>query len=394
MATIDSALSTLVSIQTKVRRLTRSPSESQLTTADLNNYINTFVVYDFPEHLRTFNLRKPFSFWCNPYQDEYSTDVASFGGASQAEQNILYNFQNNVLTVHPPVYIAGYQGFYSQSREQFYGIYPNTNSIQSIGTTGDGVTTSFTGVVNSAYPGVFPNPGVNNQQGGSVLVKRNVLFESVDVNGNGISLVDVPIIDSTTGNPTVWGNLYVPGSTAYQAALVTPPMAAAPYTPVIGGTPNANNYINYATGAFTITFPYAPASGMAINSQTIPQIVALPQAMLWYGNKFVLRPVPDQPYQVNFEVFLRPTALLNSSDQPLLAEYWQYIAYGAAKKIFEDRMDLDSVQLIMPEFKKQEALCGRRNIVQWTNERAATIYTEQVAYTGQGGWGWGSGGPF
>ena len=75
---------------------------------------------------------------------------------------------------------------------------------------------------------------------------------------------------------------------------------------------------------------------------------------------------------------------------PELEEWWQYIAYGAAKKVFEDRMDLESVQSIMPEFKKQEMLCQRRTIVQNTNERTSTIYTEQTGVT-SGGWGWGSG---
>lgn len=394
MATIDSTLSTLQQIETKVRRITRSPSLAQLTTADLDNYINTFVIYDFPEHLRTFNLRQTFKFWCNPFQDVYTTDVASYGAASQASQNVLYNFQNNVLTVHDPIYIAGYQSFYSQNREQFFGIYPNTNSIQSIGPCGNGTTLTFTGVVNINFPGSFPNPEVNNQQGGACLVKNNVLFESVDVNGNGLSLVDIPVLDSVTGLPTVWGNLYVPGSSAWQAAIANPPLGVAPYTLSPGGNPNSQNYINYVTGAFTITFPTAPKSGFAINSQTIPLITSLPQALLWYGNKFVLRPVPDQPYQVNFEVFRRPTALLAENAIPELAEWWQYIAYGASKKIFEDRMDLDSVQLILPEYQKQEILCNRRSIVQWTNERTSTIYTDQTSNTGQGGFGWGGGGNF
>jgi hypothetical protein len=85
---------------------------------------------------------------------------------------------------------------------------------------------------------------------------------------------------------------------------------------------------------------------------------------------------------------------MNLNQAPQLEEWWQYIAYGAAKKIFEDRMDLDSVALILPEYQKQEQLVLRRTIVQNTNERTATIYTEQLGGTsGSGFWGW-SGGPF
>ena len=119
----------------------------------------------------------------------------------------------------------------------------------------------------------------------------------------------------------------------------------------------------------------------------------MPQAMLFHNNTITLRPVPDQPYQINFEVYARPAQLLQTTSVPELEEYWQYLSYGCAKKIFEDRMDMDSVQLIMPEFKKQEALVQRRTIVQYTNERVATIYTEQtgLASANNNGWGQGNG---
>jgi len=141
---------------------------------------------------------------------------------------------------------------------------------------------------------------------------------------------------------------------------------------------------------FTITFNTAPATAAPINSQTVPSTMGLPNAMSYYSNKFTIRPVPDQPYRVNFEVYQRPTALLENSQSPELEEYWQFIVYGTAKKIFEDRMDMDSVQLIMPEFKQQEALCMRRTIVQYSNDRTATIYSEQVAGNNSN-WGWGGG---
>src|ERR1041385_7813468 len=99
---------TLQAIQTKVGRLTRSPSEAQLTTTDLQNYINRFVVYDFPEHLRMFNNRTTSTFYTNPGQDRYPTNEVSFAGAIN---NPLYNFQNKFLTIHSPVYMAGYNSF-------------------------------------------------------------------------------------------------------------------------------------------------------------------------------------------------------------------------------------------------------------------------------------------
>lgn len=366
------ALSTLADIRTKVRRLTRSPSTAQLSETDLDNYINTFVLYDFPEHLRTFNLRTKFTFFCNPYQDTYNLDTASFGTNPAAQSNPLYNFQNKYLTIHKPVYVAGYQTFYSQSEEQFFAVFPKVNSISSIGTSGDGGTTAFTGYVNTQQA-IIPTGLVQNVS----LLQNQVSFTSIATSGAGLTLMDVPVIDPLTGNPTIIGNLYDPSN-----------LPATPPT-VVDNT----NFINYVTGQFAITFSTAPAAGAAINSQTVPTVASLPQGMLFYANKIQLRPVPDQPYRIEFEVYKRPTELLNATQSPELAEYWQYIAYGASKKIFEDKMDLDSVQLIMPEFKQQERLVLRRTLVQNTNERTATIFTEQTSI-GSSFNGWGNPGGF
>lgn len=374
MSIVAPPTTTLQAIQTKVRRLTRSPSSAQLTDTDLQNYINTFIVYDFPETLRTFKLRQQFSFVCNPYQDTYITN------ATLPTTNPLYNFENIYLTMHQPIYIAGFQSFFTQSRTQMFAIYPMLNSIMNIGVRGNGVQTSFTGVVTN-NSGPVLNPNVQNQS--SVLLQGQVLFDSIDSNGLGLSLIDVPVQDTGTGFNTVNGNLYVPGTEPDTRPTVVDP----------------TNTINYVTGAYTITFktpggaPVAPGPDRVINSQTVPSITARPQALMFYENVFTLRPVPDQPYKINFEVDIRPTAILDTTFSPELEEWWQYIAYGAAKKIFEDRMEMESVANIMPEFNKQERLCLRRTLVQLTNERVATIYSEQTGT--QGGWNWwsfGSGG--
>jgi len=273
--------------------------------------------------------------------------------------------------MHDPIYIAGYQSYFTQSREQFYGIYPFTNSIQSTQIFGNGITQTFSGNLQI----IQGQPG-----GGAVLLQNNVLFSSIDVNGLGLALTDVPLVSLTTGNNTVEGNLYTP-----QTQPAVPPTTAN-FDPT--------NFINYVTGQFTITFPTPPANGQVINSQTVPVVTALPQALMYYDNTFFVRPVPDQSYNINFECYMRPSFIMDTTDNPQLNEWFQYISYGAAKKILEDRMDMDSVQLLMPEFKKQEALCLRRTLIQYTNERTATIYTEQTSFgPGNGQWGWG-GGPF
>jgi hypothetical protein len=114
--------------------------------------------------------------------------------------------------------------------------------------------------------------------------------------------------------------------------------------------------------------------------------------MLYYDEKFTLRPVPDDAYQVQVDAYIRPTELLASNQSPDLEQWWQYIAYGAAKKILEDRMDMDTVAQILPEFKQQERLVLRKTIVTQTKERVATLYTDQADTLGRGYNGYGNSG--
>lgn len=331
-------LSYLSSIRTKVRRLTRSPAEAQLPTATLDDYINTFILYDFPEHLRLFDLRTTFTFYAEPYKDVYETNTT-------VTTSPLYNFKQRYMSVHEPVYVAGYHTFYTQSREQLFNIYPQVNNIQSIGTVGDGITTFYSGTL-SAVP----------------IVAGNVLFSSVDISNQGLALIDVPR-DPFDGI----GDLIIPNN------------------PFSLGT------INYVTGAYSFSFSSAPAPGVAINSQTIPYSPSIPQAICFYDDKFILRPIPDQPYRINMEVYIRPTELLDAGQSPEIEQWWQYISYGAAIKILQDRLDLDTVNLLMPEYKNQERLVLRKTIVINTNERVATIYTDNILGPNSYGWWYGNG---
>jgi len=388
--------STLQAIQNKVRRLTRSPSESEITNADLQNYINTFVVYDFPEQLRTFNLRQSFTFYTNPFQDVYPTDTLSFGNNPAAVNNPLYDFQNKYLTVHPPFYVAGFPTSYTQSREQFYQYFPKLNYIAQTGLLGDGTLNNFSGVIQTQQVNPqLPIVGVQRQSIG--LLQNQVLFSSLDTDMNGLALVDIPLINPTTGNNTIYGNLYDPNSQLYQdikrgyddsGNVVYPPSYptgafSAPFNLGTGA-------INYSTGAYTAVFSASPGEDQYIISQAIPTNLYKPTSVCFSADEFILRPIPDQVYRVDLEVYVRPTWLMETSSMPALQEYWQYIAYGAAKKIFEDRMDIDSVKLITPEFKTQEMLVMRRTIVQYTNEAQQTIYQSNSGNGNSGSFGMGN----
>lgn len=346
--------STLGAIRTKTRRITRSPSAAQITDAEIDQYINTFILYDFPEHLRLFSLRTTLTFYTQPGVDVYKTNDTN-------PLDPLFNFKNKYIAVHPPLFIAGVPSFYTQWRDVFYGQWPQTNAVVNTLILGDGTAGPFTGVINT-FP-QFPNS--NGPNGGAIL-QNSLLLSALDVNGNAMQIVDYPQLTTPTT-----GLLGIPNQ-----------------PPTSPGTTYGT--INYQTGAFTVTFPANTLVGDTnpIWAEYVPYVAGLPISCLYYDNQFTLRPVPDKSYAVQIEADIRPTELLNAGLSPQIEQWWQLIAYGASKKIFEDRMDLDSVQMLLPEFKNQMNFVNRTSLVQQTNERTVTIYTTGKSYGGP--WGNGS----
>lgn len=317
--------STLNAIRIKIRRLTKKTSPNQISDTDINEYINTFIQYDFPEHLRLFSLKETLTFYTNPNIDTYASN--SIVG------DPLNNFSNVYTTVNPPVYVAGYEVNFSQSREEFFGAWPFNNFIGSVG-TGDGVSTLFFGTLTNRP-----------------VLRNNVTFVSIDANNNGLRLSD---------------------------------NGAGSFVGDIGIGPNA---IDYETGIFSVTFSNPPGANQSVDAETVPYQAARPTSVLYFNDSFVMRPVPDRVYPVNIEVYRRPTEVLAANQSPELEQWWQYIAFGASLKLLEDNSDYDTMQAIMPRYKEQELLVLRRTIVQQTNERTATIYTDQLGVGPRYNWG-------
>ncbi len=307
--------STLVAIRSKVRKLTRRPSTAQITDEEIDEYVNTFIQYDFPSLLRLFTLRTTLKFYTQPNVDEYGSQILA--------GDPLQNFNNVYISIHEPVYIGGYRIRFTQSRDEFYSVYPLTNTVKALSVLGDGVTFNFAGTLTT-----FP------------VLRGEVLFTTVSI-GDGVYLQD-------NGD----GLLNANGS-------------------------DGTGTIDYETGAFTLSFNTAPDAGESIFSQTIIYQPSRPQFMLYFNNSFFLRPVPDKVYPVSVEVYRRPTEILNAGDSPELEQWWEFIVYGATKKIFEDSTDMESVQRIMPEFEVQKTLVERKTLSQLSNQRSYTIYTNQ-----------------
>ena len=131
----------------------------------------------------------------------------------------------------------------------------------------------------------------------------------------------------------------------------------------------------------------APAFGATINSQTYPYVPSRPQMMMFYDDMFVFRPVPDQAYPVTFKVYRRPSQLLSAGQSPDIEQWWEWYAYGASMIYLKIILDYDTVNLIQPEYDRQERLALRKTIVQNSTQRTSTIYVTTNGRSGFGsGW--------
>jgi hypothetical protein len=318
--------STLGDIQNKVRQLTYSPDPNSLTDAAINQYINTFYVFDFPRHLRTLDKRININILLNSNQQTY--DMAAFFTGFPYPQ--ISDLKNYITSIYPPVYVNGQQVQYTQSQTEFYNYYPKFNAQDQIG-TGTGAPV----IVNNYFLG----SGFNLPNNNASVVPGTVNFTAVQADGTSVRNIDNGaggFIDQN-GNP-------VGGTINYFLALVNGVTLGSPAN-------GANYFVNY--------LPYTPAQ---------------PSIMLWFNNKLSFWPIPDEGYLCTFEADVTFADITNVLQDPEIREWWQYLAYGAAKKVFQDRGDRASVEDIKEEMEEQMNLINRKFITQQSTNRVPTIY--------------------
>ena len=315
-------MTTLADIRDKVRKLTKRPVATQITDVSIDKYINTFILYDFPQEVQTFDLTQNIEFCTTPYVDKYSTTVGAY----------IYNlqdFKNMTVSLNNPVYVAGRQVFLSQDQTEFYNLYSPDKDLGIIG-TGDGIVTNFTYTL---------QPKV---------LHSSVVIGTLNAAGEALIAVDVPNTD-TYGREANTGELRDQSEVAI-------------------GT------IDYITGAIDVTFGVAPKAGASVTYEAKSFMEDLPRSVLFFNNEFILRPVPDKVYEVKFQVEVLPTELINVGDSPDIKQWFQFIAYGAAIKILQDNSDFETVQHLMPEFINQKMLVSRRTSRIKSKEESKTIY--------------------
>lgn len=343
---------TVTAIRKKVRRLTASPSESTLSTNDLDDYINTFYSNDFPYAIKIDQMRSVYTFYTQPYVDRYPLDV---------------NFNQGV---REPIYVDGIQGYFYKNRDQFFRMWPRwPTRFQPI--SGDGTTQVFNFTI-----GAFP------------ILSKEVTLGGIDTLGNPIQVNDDGNgnLNYLFPNPVV----SVPGEYDQEPGMKN----------LNTGNPGLNSLtrvgtVNYQTGQFAIDFALAnvtPIAGQTMKLYVSQYQTGRPYCLLFWNNEFTIRPIPKFVHKVEVETYLTPVQFMQSTDNPILNQWWQYIAIGAAIKILEDRQDMEGVQNLSILFDRQEALVLERQGVEEIGQRNATIFSASVMQQGWNNGAWGTGG--
>lgn len=342
------SIATLQDIIVKVRKLTGTGTSLQLTDPMIIDYINSFYLYDFPAAFRSLKLKDVYTFNTTQGVDVYPFDY------------------NHWSTVQGPIYcmkrliqlFTNQWNFFNQS----YNWQFQDNFTQGNGTIGP-----YTGTLTAAP-----------------------LIKSVN-NNPIVSTPSTPTTPFPTGVPVVFPqanisrvqNLLITANTSTGSLHVTDDGAGN-----LIGDCLAGGTINYQSGLISnLNFTSVVPGGNNIQAQYNPFQATIPLALLFNQNQFTLRPVPDQAYTIEVTAYRLPSqALLGSEDPnnptltgvPELLEWWETLAFGAAKKIFEDRLDDDGVALMEKGLADRYNANEARTYAQLGTQQINTIFTDQL----------------
>lgn len=357
----------------KTRKLTGSTNSFQITDEQIVTYMNSFYSYDLPAKFRSLKLKDIYTFTTNVGQD-------------------IYPFNSELYTtVDQPCYVDKRETKLYNDPWQFFGVNFNWQQIDTFA-TGNGSAGPYNGFTIAAPlvhsfnndPGTADEPNLFFPQSRvqQFLISANAFgangignTQNVTDDGQG-NLIQIFQTSNNTNQEYGW--------TYYrQYAAVDPTVATAT--------------INYQTGEISnLYFSTAIPEGTPITVAYNPKQLAMPLAIMFYQNQFTLAPVPNQGYTVELTCYRQPIKALLAASQtgnPELSEWWEILAVGAAKKIFEDRLDSDGVIFIDKMLKERYDIIETRTCAQIGQERIYTIYTDQTTYNySNNGFGAGFGG--
>lgn len=334
----------------------------------IDDYLNDFYLYDFPEECKTLKLKDYYTF----------TTIPNCG---------TYNVPQNVIDIEPPIYIDNYQCAWHQSPDEFYRIWPEFNFIEQNLFSPDGVTTSFT----FTLPMAQNSTNVNSSPLSAIQQGTVVIGLQPNISGTNFANMET-FVDSDPGVP-----LDIPVQRIYSQGTLT-------------GNQGGTGTINYLTGAVTINYANAPPNGVTSSCHYHPYIPSRPNDVLFFQQQLFFRAIPNDTYLVKVLATVLPTTVISAAtnatvipsllvdptttpnsaptsttvqiqgftgtgtDLPQFNEWWQMLAYGAALKIFAEDVDSDQYQILDQFYQKQRLLAQRKALRQLANQRIPTVY--------------------
>ena len=366
---------TLADAVTKTRRLTGSSNNFQVTDQYIVQQMHSFYSYDLPAKFRSLKLKDIYTFNTNVGQDTY------------AFNSELYT------TVDQPCYCAKREIRLFTDPWNFYGVNYNWQQFTTF-TTGNGTMGPYSGFttaspINRSFnndPGARTVDSFGNIQGANLYYPKgrvqNILIAANDFTLNGVGLTQ-NVTDDGQGNLI---QIFPSATNLMQASGWRDYRIYASATPNTAG----NATINYLTGEITgLYFANAIPAGVPIQIQYTPKKLSIPLSIMFYQNQFTLAPTPDAGYTVELTCYRQPIQALLAADMtgnPELSEWWEILSVGAAKKIFEERLDTDGIIFIDKMLRERYDIIETRTYAQIGQQRIYTIYTDQLTYNyGMGG---------
>ena len=336
---IPSPVSTLSAIRRKVRHLTNSPNENSLPDSEIDEVINDIYQTDFAYGVKTDQMRSVYAIYTEPFRDRYPLDV---------------NFNQGIRA---PAYFDGIQGGFYKDRVQFYNLWPKiTTQYQPI--NGNGVDTVFTFTIAAPF------------------LSHEVVLGGIAVGGSPISVTD-------DGNGLLY--LVTPNPQTSSPPFSTNPAIPVMYNKNLGNpglyNPLAVGTVDYVTGQFSIDFSLAgviPADGQQMTLRVAQYNTGKPYSILFWNNEFIIRPVPQKIHKIEVETYLTPVQFLEQTDNPIINQWWKFIAYLVACEIQRDRNDFDSVAQLQEGAKRQEALVLERQGVEEIGQPNFTLFNSTL----------------
>jgi len=126
-------LSTLAEIRAKVRKLTGRNAPSQITDAEIDEYVNNFYIYDMPDYLKLLKLKDVYTFRTQADIDTYPFPSDTY------------------MYCAPPATCAGIRIDYFNNNETFYTRFPKRNFIQQVGIGNGGAGPYFGNITNVPF---------------------------------------------------------------------------------------------------------------------------------------------------------------------------------------------------------------------------------------------------